>query len=942
MKHTVEGVPPCTPWSNHMALMPGSRVGPYEILSAVGAGGMGEVYRARDTRLKRDVAMKVLPDVVAQDPDRLARFRREAQLLASLNHPNIAAIYGLDEGALVLELVDGPTLADLTLAGPLPVPEALGIARQICSALEAAHDQGIVHRDLKPSNVKVRPDGSVKVLDFGLAKALIPDDAARVRGDAAVADAGSRAATVTSPAMLTGVGMLLGTAAYMSPEQARGLEVDRRSDIWAFGCVLYEMLTGRRAFGGDDVTDTLSRVLQREPDFAALSPDTPAAVQRLLTHCLQKDRNRRLSQIAVAAFQIEEALSTAVPGTPSAARQLPATVPGAARRLAAVAGVAGAIAGAGALWLVTSREAAVSAPVTRLQMSLAPADEIGGIDGRPTRQAFVLSPDGRTLVFSAVQKNQRSLFVRRLDQAAATTLAGTENAIQPFFSPDGQWVGYLAEGEIRKVPLGGGPPVVIASEAVVFGASWGDDDRIVFAGALGGLREVPAGGGTVSELTAPDRVRLEVSHRLPHVLPDADAVLYTVTRNRFPRWDQTQVWLYSRSTRTSRMLIDGGADARYVATGHLVFAREGVLLAVPFDLRRLEVTGSPVGVLAGVMQAAYAAGQGNDTGAMQASISATGTLAYIGGGVSVPEEFAVVQVDREGRATALPIPPQPFRTVRRSPRGDRLALSTIGKDRAIWIYDVARQSFSKLAAADRAGVPIWTPDGERVTYVAGANGPDSLGWLRADGGGSPETLVTSERNLVPATWTPDGRHLLYYVIPGRPTMFVHDRMNPDGAPLPVAAPLSRAGGADVSPDGRWVAYHSVESGQNEVYVDAYPGPGPRFQVSTGLSGAPVWRGDGRELFYIRSTRSDQPLAAGSSDVAVMAVTVTTSPTLAFSAPRELFAGRYSVNAPARGYDVTADGQNFLLLAPRPRPADVITSINVVQNWTTELTAPSSR
>jgi serine/threonine-protein kinase len=919
-----------------MALRPGSRVGPYEIVSAVGAGGMGEVYRARDTRLKRDVALKVLPDAVAQDPDRLARFRREAQLLASLNHPNIAAIYGLDEGALVLELVEGSTLAELTAAGPLPVSEALAIARQICHALEAAHDQGIVHRDLKPSNVKVRPDGSVKVLDFGLAKALVPDDVWRVGGVPAVADAPSRAATSTSPPMVTGVGMVLGTAAYMSPEQARGLEVDRRSDIWAFGCVLYEMFTGRRAFGGDDVAETLSRVLQREPDLAALSPQAPPVVQRLLTQCLQKDRGRRLSQIAVASFQLEDALSTS-PIAARAGRTAAGPAAGTTRRVAAAA-TAGALVGAGVLWIAVSRTPTVSTSVTRLQMSLTPADEIGGLDGRPTRQAFALSPDGRALVFSAVQENKRSLFVRRLDQDAAAALAGTENAVQPFFSPDGQWVGYLAAGEIRKMPVAGGPPVVLASEATVFGASWGDDDRIVFARGLGGLQEVPAGGGAVAELTAPARERQEVSHRLPHVLPGADAVLYTVTRNRFPRWDQTQVWLYARSTRTSRLLIEGGADARYVASGHLVFVREGVLLAVPFDLRRLEVTGSPVGVLSGVMQAAYAAGQANDTGAMQASVSASGTLAYLAGGVSAPEEYAVVQVDRAGRPTTLPIPPQPFRTLRRSPRGDRLALSSIGRDRAVWIYDFARQTFSKLAAAGRAGVPIWTPDGERVTYVAGANGPDSLGWLRADGGGQPEVLVTSERNLVPATWTPDGRHLLYYVIPGRPTMFVHDRMNPGGAPSPVVGPLSRAGGADVSPDGRWVAYHSIESGQNEVYVDAYPGPGPRFQVSTGGGGSPVWRGDGRELFYVQSTNSEQALVAGSVDVAIMAVTVTTGPTLKFGQPRRLFAGRYSMNGPARGYDVTVDGEGFLLFAPRPRAADVVASINVVQDWTTELTA----
>jgi serine/threonine-protein kinase len=924
-----------------MALSPGTRVASYEILSAIGAGGMGEVYRARDSRLRRDVAIKVLPESVARDPERLARFQREAHVLASLNHPNIGAIYGLEEGALVLDLVEGETVADLCARGPVPISEALSIARQVCDALDAAHDQGVIHRDLKPANIKVRPDGSVKVLDFGLSKAA---DAAPPLDDV------SALSTVTSPAVVSAVGVILGTAAYMSPEQARGKSLDKRSDVWSFGCVLYELLTGRRAFEGDGVTETLSRVLQREPDFTALPSEAPAAIRRLLAGCLEKDRSKRFPQIAVVAFQIDELLASS-----SVAVESPRIRTTSSRGRVAAALVAGTVLGAVIFWLAL-RQPAVTAPVTRLQMTVAPADQIGGPEGRPNRTALALSPDGRTIVFSAIQKNQRALYVRPLDQSVATVMPGTEGAVNPFFSPDGQWVGYWAAGQIRKVPLRGGPSVPILAppdsgstlqNVPVFGASWGDDDRIVFARGASGLVEVSAAGGSVTDVTVLNSNRREFSHRLPHVLPGSDAVLYTVTHNRFPHWDETQVWVHSRRSRESKLLIEGGADARYVASGHLLYVRDGALLAVPFDVKRLELTGGPVGVAPDVMQAAYVPGQPGDSGAMQASVSGTGTLVYMTGGVHVPPEYSVVEVDRTGRVSTLPIDAKPYRTLRLSPDGTRLALSSLGRDRSIWLYAYDRGTLSKLAGAGRSIVPVWTPDSEQITYASGANGPDNLFSIRADGGGSSALVVASPSNLVPGAWTPDGRQLFYYVTPGDsaspagPAIWLQDVAG-KSAPRLIAGALGNAGAVDVSPDGRWIAYQSAESGQFQIYVDAFPGPGPRYQVSTDGGGSPIWRGDGRELFYLAAARGaprqEDSAARGASDadVRVMAVPVLSQTRLTFGAPRELFAGRYGINGPARGYDVSRDGQRFQLLVPRERRPVVVTNISVVQNWVAEL------
>ncbi len=910
-----------------MSLAPGVRLGAYEVSALLGAGGMGEVYRARDTKLGREVALKILPDSFTQDPDRLARFRREAQVLASLNHPHIGAIYGLDEADrrqfLVLELVDGETLHDRIARGPIPIEEALPIARQIAEALEAAHEQGIIHRDLKPANIKVRPDGTVKVLDFGLAKLADPVGTG-LQSDPSAAQ--SQSPTITTPAA-TGMGVILGTAAYMAPEQARGKAVDKRSDIWAFGCVLYEMLTGKRAFEGDGVSDTLATVIKSEPDWSVLPVTTPASIRKLLRRCLEKDRRERLPDIGVARLEIKDALTA--PPTESVARAVPA------RRVWALAVaflLVGVVAGT-AVWLaMRAVERDDSTRVTRLLVNVRPAEELGGPGGRPIRTGIALSPDGRSLAFSAVRGDKRQIYLRQLSELLATPIAGTDGGTVPFFSSDGQSLGYWAGGELRKVSLGGGVPVTLCKVPEVFGASWGSDGRIVFARGTGGLWQVSADGGMPQPFTSLDSTQGEVSHRLPHVLPGGDAVVFTVTRNRFPRWNETQLAVYSPRTRKRSVLIEGGADARYVASGHLVYAREGVLMAAPFDLTRLEVTGGSVGVLSDLMQAAYVNSSAADSGAAQFTLSQTGTLAYIPGGVFPEAQNQIVLVDRTGRAEPLPNSTGPFQQPRLSPDGKRFAVHSSGRDQDVWVGDIVRRTFTRLTTEGRNASPVWAPDGTRIVYRSAIRGADGLFWRPADGSGKAEPLITvSERNLVPGAWSPDGQVLAFYDVGGPPENSGVDiwtlPMNGDRQSQPVLKTPFYEGGADFSPDGQWVAYDSNESGRTEVYVRAYPGLGAKQMISTAGGTSPIWRRGGQEIFY---------LSPGGDEISVMAVPVTTQPVFGVGTARRLFGGPYRGNVPARNYDVTPDGARFLMVQAAGQPRVTVTDIVLVQNWTEEL------
>jgi serine/threonine-protein kinase len=907
-----------------MALLIGRRLGAYEIMSALGVGGMGEVYRAKDTKLGRDVALKILPASFTSDPERVARFRREAQVLASLNHPHIAQIHGLEEvdgtQFLVLELVDSESLDKRIAHGPIPVDEALGIAREIAEALEAAHEKGIIHRDLKPANIALTRDGQVKVLDFGLAKA--------VESTSGSVDA-MNSPTITSPAMMTGVGVILGTAAYMSPEQARGRAAEKRSDIWAFGCVLYEMLTGKRAFDGDDVSDTLANVLKTEPDWTALPQETPMAIRRLLRHCLAKDPRGRIGDASIARIEIDDLGDRSrggVEATTISASFYPA------RRRERLAWIASLVAmtGVAIVALLSSRHRPVdpSAPVTRFDLGVQPADMLLGSDGttqqeRPTRTAIAWSPDGRRLIFGGSRRGTQQLYARSLDQLTATPIAGTEGAISPFVSPDGRWLAFWASGELRKVLLTGGPTVTISKTPLITGATWADNGVIFFGATVstgGSIWRVPADGGRPERVATPNLAAGEYSYVLPQALPGGKALLFTVMPG-FGRWDEAQVVARSLTTGKQTMLTNG-ADAHYLSTGHLIFLRQGALFAAPFDLGQLKLTGGAVGIVEDVMQSVNAFTVTFDTGSGQVAVSASGSLAYVPGGVFPEDLRTLVWVDRAGARTPLPLPPRVYWMPRLAPDGHRLSFYTRGTDRRIWIYDLLQGTGTALTEPSNAAFDVWTADGQRVTFS-----DTNLFWRRADGSGPAEPLTTGQYPQVPVAWSPDGQILAFTETSPTTGPDIWTWSN-------AREPRSRAwlatrfaeGQPDWSPDGRWLAYASNESGRTEVYVQPYPGPGPRLVVSRNGGSSPAWAHGGRELFYLAPDADEQ--------VAMMAVPVTTTPTFSAGMPHKLFDGRFQMSS-VRSYDVAEDGR-FVMIQPGPRVPSPATQIIIVEHWLEEL------
>src|SRR5215831_2798121 len=828
-----------------MSLALGSKLGSYEIVAAIGAGGMGEVYRARDTKLNRDVALKVLPEAFAADPDRLVRFQREAQLLAALSHPNIAAIYGLEgqdgrEGplALVLELVEGPTLADRIAQGPIPVDDALPIAKQIAEALEAAHEQGIVHRDLKPANIKVRANGTVKVLDFGLAKAFEP---------ASSGIAVTNSPTITTPAM-TMVGMILGTAAYMSPEQARGRLVDKRTDVWAFGCVLFEMLSGKRAFDGEDIAETIGAIIHKEPDWAALSSSAPPVVENAIKRCLTKDPRQRIRDIGDVQLALDGVFESQITIDAAADSSRPSS------RTALWAGAAAVVAASLAFALATWAPWKTSAttPAVRLEVDLG-ADV--SIDTGTA--AVALSPDGTTLAFATA--NPRLLYVRRLDQLKATPLAGTEGARGPFFSPDGQWIGFFTPGttgKLKKVAVSGGAVVTLCDVTADRGASWIDPNVIVFAGvSQDALFRVSSAGGTPERLTTLGG--REITHRWPQMLPGGKAVLYTRHTN-LTGFNDAELVVQPLPNGAAKVIQRGAYDGRYLPSGHVVYVHDRTLFAAPFDLDRLEMTGASVPAIEGLDAR-------NAVGAAQFAVAGNGTLVYLPTG-GTGNDFPLEWMDRNGKMTLLRTTSADWSNVVVGPGGRYLAMDVSdGRQTDIYVYDSERDTQTRLTfGPGDSEKPVWSPDGKRIAFGATRSAKSGLNlyWQRADGTGDVQRLT--ESTFFQGAWSfhPSGKFLaIHQLTPPRGDDILMVPIEGDeasgwkpGKAVPFLSTPYSERAPMFSPDGHWLAYQSQESGHDEVYVTRFPGPSGKWQISNGGGTTPTWSRARRELFFANGTQ----------------------------------------------------------------------------------------
>jgi len=887
-----------------VSLAPGSRLGPYDILAAIGAGGMGEVYSAHDRKLDRDVAIKILPEALAADPERIARFEREAKTLAALNQPHIAHIYGLEESngvrALVMELVEGSTLADRIAQGPIPVDEALPIAKQIAEALEAAHEQGIIHRDLKPANIKVRADGTVKVLDFGLAKAFDPS-------------ASSGAGATMSPTLslhATQAGIILGTAAYMAPEQARGKTVDRRADIWAFGCVLYEMVTGRRAFHGDDISTTLASVLKTDPDWQLLPSTTPPGLRRLLARCLKKDPKERIRDIGDARVELSDLLSghsedaallTITPETATVRDRLPWVVAvGALLAFIVTAAVAG--------WWSWRHRAAAPAKVA--------FDIFANISVAPNQ--FALSPDGTRLVAVITTASGPALWLRQFDDVDGHILVATPGTtgLYPFWSADSRFLAFFADGKLNKVDASGGPAQALCDVQVGGGGTWNRDGVILFATSTseGTLFSVAAGGGVPRQVTALDRARGDTAHLHPKFLPDGQHFIFLV---RSTKAENTGLYLGSLGSQETRRLVASNVMGVFAAPDYLLFVRDATLMAQRFDTRRFELEGDPFPVLQDI------AVNFSGNGVAAIATSDTGVLAYrIGFGFS---DRALRWVDRTGKPLSEIGEVGSHENAALAPGGDRLAETHLhGGTGDIWIIDLQRGSSSRFtfsqALDDDA---IWSPDKQHIVFASTRNGGVRNLYLKnASGAGSEELLWKTDLDKYPTDWSRDGQYILYTEQSSVRRVWALPMIG-DRKPIQLSNTSDNENSARFSPNGRWIAYTSYETGGPRVYVQTFPPGGGKWQVSASGTNAydPRWRSDGRELFYLTTT-----------GVWSVDVTTTTPTAFATAVPRKLFDtnGSVGMNPVVTRYDVASDGQRFLLnvanSAPRP--------IRVVLNWAT--------
>jgi Tol biopolymer transport system component len=886
--------------------------------SLLGRGGMGEVYRAYDSQLGRHVALKVLPDIFAADADRVARFTREAHVLAALNHPNIASIYGFhasdDVRALVLELVEGPTLADRIAHGAIPVDEALRIGRQIAEALEVAHEQGIVHCDLKPANIKLRSDGTVKVLDFGLARSL--QDAP-----------GDRAPSFIRSAAATHPGLIVGTAAYMSPEQAKARPADKSSDVWGFGAVLYEMLTGRRAFHGDDASETLAAVLRQDVDWTALPTSTPTSVRRLLARCLDRDVTRRLRDIREARLVLED------PGPPTdqdvaASAVHPARATRIVWLISAVALIGVIIAAA----LISMRPAVqVPASAGPVEFTIEPPanTSFGGPQAGGTGIAtqVAISPDGRSIVFVAGAPPAYHMWLRPLTSAAATAIPGTEGGTYPFWSPDSRFIGFFANGKLKKVPVAGGPVTVLADALSGRGGSWSRDDTILFtqASAAGsGIVRVSSAGGIPIPLTKPDRAA-DRRDAFPHFLPDGRHFLYTASTGICcPAPKPSVIMLASLDSPDSPVPLFEAESSVSYARGHLVFARDETLMAQPFDADRRQPTGDAFPIAEGVSR------QGDRY--IAASVSQTGTLVY-GRGDSLTAAVQLTWFDRTGHAVGTVGEPAIINELALSPDERRIAVS-LGRpsspenpNRDIWVIDVARNVRSRHTFdPGMDGTPVWSPDSSAIVFSGLRSGKSAV-LRKLMNGAAEETLIDGEGYITPTDWSSDGRFLAFTKAQAYNSDIWILPMFGDRKPFPAAQGDFAETSAMFSPDRRWIAYASNEGGQFNVYVQRFPSADGKHQVSTNGGSQPAWRADGRELFYL------------TTDMTITAVPIDTDGGFEAGTPQPLIptgAPNPGYGAPIprlKVYAVTRDGRRFLIAAPRPAAAAPIT---VIVNWTSTL------
>jgi Tol biopolymer transport system component len=916
-----------------MALTVGARLGPYEILALLGAGGMGEVYRARDTKLGRDVAIKVLLPEVANDPDRLARFKREAQVLASLNHPHIAHIHGLEDAdgvkALVLELVEGEDLAQRIARGPIPLDEALAVAMQIAEALEAAHEQGIIHRDLKPANIKVRDDGTVKVLDFGLAKAIEPSSSVGMNVTASP--------TITTPAMMTGVGVVLGTAAYMSPEQAKGRNADKRSDVWAFGCVLFEMLTAARAFGGDDVADTLAAVLRAEVDVTALPAHTPLAIRLLIARCLVKDRRLRVADLSVARFVLAEAANMA----PAAASLLmPPSTRGQSRSflLVAVAIVVTAMLVGGAAWsLWPSRP---SSPVARFALEL-PDDQHAAM---ATHRAVAITQDGTRLVYVG----NDHLFLRSLaefeGQRIGNIAAGSRSAAvaftDPTFSPDGSMLAFYSSVDhaVKRVAFNGGAAFTVCSVDATTGLAWDVSGIVVGQGSKGVLR-CPSEGGSPERLATAKEDEVVQN---PQILPGGSVLLFSIAKvsDGRDRWDKGQVVTQTIAGGERKTIVDRGSAAHYVRTGHLLYLVNGVMFAQPFDATRQITLGNAVPVLEGVRR-----GISDSVGAAQFDTSDTGTLLYIPGSAG-PRSTAhgIALGDRAGQVTRLKIAPGPYVHVRASRDGTHLAIGTDdGKEASVWIYALPETTtMRRLTLVGQNRFPIWSPDGQFVAFQSNREGDLGIFRQRADGAGSVERLTKAAQGEahVPESWSPDGQHIAFAQQKGANfTLWVLSIDDKKATPFGGVQSVEPIGSV-FSPDGRWIAYSSTPtptiagelSTDRGVYIQPFPAASARYQLPRqALDFHPVWGPKGTELVVVPTVFNSR----------FAAVPLTTQPNVAFgtasSLPAKVTGDRRA--GETRAFDIMPDGRFVGLVSISDKEPIALTDaaqIRVVLNWFEEL------